>query len=52
MLAEADRKYAELQKMAVVKPMQIEVEDEVEEDNYLIEKFKSSLEGREAILQA
>ena len=52
MLAEADRKYAELQKKAVVKPMQIEVEDEVEEDNYLIEKFKSSLEGREAILQA
>ena len=52
MLAEADRKYAELQKKAVVKPMQIEVEDEVEEGNYLIEKFKSSLEGREAILQA
>ena len=52
MLAEADRKYAELQKKAVVKPMQIEVEDEVDEDNYLIEKFKSSLEGREAILQA
>lgn len=52
MLAEADRKYAELQKRGVVKPMQIEVEDEVEEDNYLIEKFKSSLEGREAILQA
>lgn len=52
MLAEADRKYAELQKKAVVKPMQIEVEDEVEEDNYLIEKFKSSLEGCEAILQA
>ena len=52
MLAEADRKYAELQKKAVVKPMQIEVKDEVEEDNYLIEKFKSSLEGREAILQA
>ena len=52
MLAEADRKYAELQKKAVVKPMQIEVEDEVEEDNYLIEKFKASLEGREAILQA
>ena len=52
MLAEADRKYAELQKKAVVKPMQIEVEDEVKEDNYLIEKFKSSLEGREAILQA
>ena len=52
MLAEADRKYAELQKKAVVKSMQIEVEDEVEEDNYLIEKFKSSLEGREAILQA
>lgn len=52
MLAEADRKYAELQKKGVVKPMQIEVEDEVEEDNYLIEKFKSSLEGREAILQA
>lgn len=51
-LAEADRKYAELQKKAVVKPMQIEVEDEVDEDNYLIEKFKSSLEGREAILQA
>lgn len=52
MLAEADRKYAELQKKAVVKPMEIEVEDEVEEDNYLIEKFKTSLEGREAILQA
>ena len=52
MLAEADRKYAELQKKAVVKPMQIEVEDEVEEDNYLIEKFKASVEGREAILQA
>ncbi len=52
MLAEADRKYAELQKKAVVKPMNIEVEDEVEEDNYLIEKFKASLEGREAILQA
>lgn len=52
MLAEADRKYADLQKKAVVKPMQIEVEDEVEEDNYLIEKFKASLEGREAILQA
>ena len=52
MLAEADRKYAELQKKGVVKPMQIEVEDEVEEDNYLIEKFKASLEGREAILQA
>ena len=52
MLAEADRKYAELQKKAVVKPMDIEVEDEVEEDNYLIEKFKASLEGREAILQA
>lgn len=52
MLAEADRKYAELQKKAVVKPMEIEVEDEVEEDNYLIEKFKASLEGREAILQA
>ena len=52
MLAEADRKYAELQKKAVVKPMDIEVEDEVEEDNYLIEKFKNSLEGREAILQA
>ena len=52
MLAEADRKYAELQKKAVVKPMDIEVEDEVEEDNYLIEKFKTSLEGREAILQA
>ena len=52
MLAEADRKYAELQKKAVVKPMKIEVEDEVEEDNYLIEKFKASLEGREAILQA
>ena len=52
MLAESDRKYAELQKKAVVKPMQIEVEDEVEEDNYLIEKFKASLEGREAILQA
>ena len=52
MLAEADRKYAELQKKGVVKPMQIEVEDEVEEDSYLIEKFKSSLEGREAILQA
>ena len=52
MLAEADRKYAELQKKAVVKPMQIEVEDEVEEDNYLIEKFKSSLEGRESILRA
>lgn len=30
----------------------IEVEDEVDEDNYLIEKFKSSLEGRKAILQA
>ena len=30
----------------------IEVEDEVEEDNYLIEKFKNSLEGREAILKA
>ena len=52
MLAEADRKYAELQKKAVVKPMQIEVEDEVEEDNYLIEKFKSSLEGQKAILEA
>ena len=52
MLAEADRKYAELQKRAVVKPMEIEVEEEVEEDNYLIEKFKNSLEGREAILQA
>ena len=52
MLAEADRKYAELQKKAVVKPMEIEVEDEVEEDNYLIEKFKNSLEGREAILRA
>ena len=52
MLAEANRKYAELQKKAVVKPMDIEVEDEVEEDNYLIEKFKASLEGREAILQA
>lgn len=52
MLAEADRKYAELQKKAVVKPMEIEVEDEAEEDNYLIEKFKNSLEGREAILQA
>lgn len=52
MLAKADRKYAELQKKAVVKPMEIEVEDEVEEDNYLIEKFKTSLEGREAILQA
>ena len=52
MLAEADRKYAELQKKTVVKPMEIEVEDEVEEDNYLIEKFKNSLEGREAILQA
>ena len=52
MLAEADRKYAEFQKKAVVKPMKIEVVDEVEEDNYLIEKFKASLEGREAILQA
>ena len=52
MLAEADRKYAELQKKAVVKPMKIEVEDEVEEDNYLIEKFKSSLEGQKAILEA
>lgn len=52
MLAEADRKYAEFQKKAVVKPMQIEVEDEVEEDNYLIEKFKSSLEGQKAILEA
>ena len=52
MLAEADRKYAELQKKGVVKQMEIEVEDEVEEDNYLIEKFKNSLEGREAILQA
>lgn len=52
MLAEADRKYAELQKKSVVKPMQIEVEDEVEEDNYLIEKFKSSLEGQKAILEA
>ena len=52
MLAEADRKYAELQKKSVVKQMDIEVEDEVEEDNYLIEKFKNSLEGREAILQA
>lgn len=52
MLAEADRKYAELQKKAVVKPMEIEVEDEMEEDNYLIEKFKNSLEGREAILRA
>ena len=52
MLAEADRKYAEFQKKAVVKPMQIEVEDEVEEDNYLIEKFKSSLEGQKAILES
>ena len=52
MLAEADRKYNELQKKAKVKSIEVEVEDEVEEDNYLIEKFKSSLEGREAILKA
>lgn len=52
MLAEADRKYAELQKKAVVKPMDIEVEDEVEEDNYLIEKFKQTLDGQRAILEA
>ena len=52
MLAEADRKYAELQKKAVVKPMNIEVEDEVEEDNYLIEKFKETLDGQKAILEA
>ena len=52
MLAEADRKYAELQKKAVVKPTDIEVEDEVEEDNYLIEKFKQTLDGQRAILEA
>ena len=52
MLAESDRKYKELQKKAKVKDVAIEVEDEVEEDNYLVEKFKNSLAGREAILQA
>lgn len=30
----------------------VEVEDEVEEDNYLIEKFKKSFDGRQAILDA
>ncbi len=30
----------------------VEVEDEVEEDNYLIEKFKQTLDGQRAILEA
>ena len=52
MLAEADRKYNELQKKAKVKSIEVEVEDEVEEDNYLIEKFKKTLDGQKAILEA
>ena len=52
MLAESDRKYKELQKKAKVKDVAIEVEDEVEEDNYLIEKFKKTLDGQRAILEA
>ena len=48
MIAESNRQAKALEEAR--KP--IEVEEEVEEDNYLIEKFKNSLEGREAILQA
>ena len=48
MIAESNRQAKAIEEAR--KP--IEVEDEVEEDNYLIEKFKNSLEGREAILQA
>ena len=48
MIAESNRQAKVLEEAR--KP--IEVEDEVDEDNYLIEKFKASLEGREAILQA
>ena len=48
MIAESNRQAKVLEEAR--KP--IEVEEEVEEDNYLIEKFKTSLEGREAILQA
>ena len=48
MIAESNRQAKAIEEAR--KP--IEVEDEVEEDNYLIEKFKNSLEGREAILKA
>ena len=48
MIAESNRQAKAIEEAR--KP--IEVEDEVEEDNYLIEKFKSSLEGQKAILEA
>ena len=48
MIAESNRQAKALEEARKL----IEVEEEVEEDNYLIEKFKNSLEGREAILQA
>lgn len=47
MVEESERRYKE------VKQVEIEVEDEdIEEDNYVLEKFKNSLEGQEAILEA
>lgn len=48
MIAESNRQAKALEEAR--KP--IEVEEEVEEDNYLIDKFKKSLDGRQAILEA
>ena len=48
MIAESNRQAKVLEEAR--KP--IEVEDEADEDNYLIDKFKKSLDGRQAILEA